>query len=376
MPTPRLSTLAVSRDVILRAASCGEPQPVYGICREAESLVQVLGTKPEPDRFRRVGWVNPAGPIKTCRFTLEIDGQRVAFELDGKFSTPDHIVVLSGSESLELRRRGLVPKDGLGDKRVDLIGAGSLGSKIGVLLAEAGVGHLRVYDRDRLDTPNLSRHLCDLTDLGREKSVAVADKLSLHGVDALGVSMDVTAVPDGHLDVLLRSSDLIVATMDSPQAQFMINEVAVRNRVSAVFAGAYERACGGEIVTVRPGGGPCLFCAIGFRAGLVPGITLDERHQAYQGADQNRLDAEPGLGLDISYLASIAAAHALAVLDPKGSRADLLASDGFTLVHGPSRPRENFADLFRAPLEVVRARVIRDDPCPVCGFHSLRENVR
>ncbi len=319
--------------------------------------------------YQRVGWVNPNGPLRNCRFTLEIDGRDVLFELEDGLSPPEHVVVLAGSESLDLRRRGLVPEGGLGGKRVDLLGAGSLGSMIGVLLAEAGVGHLRVYDRDRLDTPNLSRHLCDLIDLGREKSVAVAEKLSFRGVDALGVSLDVTSIPDDQLDVLLRRSDLIVATTDSPQAQFTINEVAVRNRIPAVFAGAYERACGGEVVVVRPDGGPCLFCAVGFRVGIGLGIQIDERREAYQGADQNRLDAEPGLGLDISYLASVTAAHVLAVLDPGGSRADLLGDGAvFSLIHGPSRPRGNLADLFHAPLEFIHARVTRSEACPVCGF--------
>ena len=247
----------------------------------------------------------------------------------------------------------------------------------GMLLAEAGVGHFRVYDRDRLDTPNLSRHLCDLTDLGREKSVAVAEKLSFRGVYALGVSLDLTSMPDDQLDVLLRGSDLIVATTDSPQVQFIINEVAVRNRIPAVFAGAYERACGGEVVVVRPNGGPCLFCSVGFRAGIAPGIQLEERRQAYQGAEQNRLDAEPGLGLDITYLASVAAAHVLAVLDPAGSRADLLGDGAvFSLLHGPSRPRGNLSDLFHAPLEFIHARVTRSEPCPVCGFFAAPAEVR
>ena len=70
MSTNGTSTLAVSRDVILRAGSCGKPQPVYGAYRASEGLVQVLNAKPEPDRFRRVGRVNPTGPAKGARITV------------------------------------------------------------------------------------------------------------------------------------------------------------------------------------------------------------------------------------------------------------------------------------------------------------------
>lgn len=305
---------------------------------------------------------------------MAIDGREILVEVDALATSPDEILMLSGSESIIDRRRGLVPEGGLGKLRVDVFGAGSLGSGAGLLLGQAGVGHVRVYDKDRFDTPNLTRHICDMTDLGREKSVAVAERLSLHGVDAIGVTTDVTALSDHQLDALLKGSDLLLATMDSAHAQFVVNEAAIRNKIPAVFAGAFERACGGEVVVVRPGAGPCLLCAVGFRAGLAQDVHLKERRQAYQDADQNRLEAEPGLGADIGYIAAMAAAYCLAVLDPNGSRSALL-DDGhaFALVHGGSRPRDEYADLFRAPFDLIHARVVRDTPCPVCGYQSTPE---
>ena len=129
----------------------------------------------------------------------------------------------------------------------------------------------------------------------------------------------------------------------------------------------------GDVLVVRPGKGPCLYCATGFRATVSPAAGPHERRQAYQLADMNRLTAEPGLGLDITYLASIVAAHVIAVLDPTGSRAELVAHGGFTLLHGPSAPRAEYSDLFRRPMEVVHARVVRDTPCSVCGYLSPSE---
>ena len=136
-----------------------------------------------------------------------------------------------------------------------------------------------------------------------------------------------------------------------------------------LFAGAYTSAAGAEIIPVRRGG-PCYFCVAGFRASLAPDLSPTERRQAYQDADANRMVAEPGLGVDINYVASVTAAHALAMLDPKGSRADLISDAGFILIHGPSRPKGGLAELFTKPLETVSARVTRDEPCPVCGFCS------
>ena len=52
MRKPRQLRLVVSRDAILCAASCGEWQPVYGISRGFEGLIQVLSSKAQPVRCR------------------------------------------------------------------------------------------------------------------------------------------------------------------------------------------------------------------------------------------------------------------------------------------------------------------------------------
>jgi hypothetical protein len=67
------------------------------------------------------------------------------------------VTVVRGREEMDSRRTDTVT-GGLGEKAVVLIGAGSLGSMIGLLLAEAGVGRFTVVDHDRLDGSSLSRH--------------------------------------------------------------------------------------------------------------------------------------------------------------------------------------------------------------------------
>lgn len=370
----RKTVLAASREAVASAASCGERQPVFGVYRASEDLIQLLGRLPEPRAlFRRVGWVNPSGSAKGFRCTIALGDTEVVLELEKDLPCPEEVRLLSPWESLDDRRRGLLPQGGLSDCEVHLVGAGSLGSGVGLLLAQAGVGRIRVYDRDWLDTPNLARHVCAMGDMGREKSLALAEQLSLRGCNAIGITVDLGQLDEHGLDLLLKPADVVVATTDSPAVQFIVNEAVVRCGKLGVFAGAYELACGGEVAVVRPGGGGCLFCLAGFRAAVAPDLALRERRQAYQDADQNRLEAEPGLAVDISYLAAVVAAHVLALLDPDGHRGVLLERGGFTLIHGPSAPRGSYADLFRRPLEVVHARIIRDERCPVCGFVSEKE---
>lgn len=363
--------LAVIPEVLADAASTGERQPIYGIFRPNESLIQVLSRfKQANPAFRRVGWVNPSTRVVGPRLSIRLEGAEVSIELEKDLPPPERLLMLGKAGDLDDRRRGLVPQEGLSKFEVHHVGAGSLGSSVAMLLAQAGVGLHRFYDRDVLDTANLARHICGFADLGREKATATPEHISMFGCNALGVAVDIEKIDDRQIDLFLKPADVVVATTDSPVVQFLVNEAVVRLGKIGIFAGAYELARAGEILVVRPGSGPCLYCAAGFRAQVAPTAGPHERRQAYQRADMNKLTAEPGLGLDISYLASIVAAHVLAVLDPTGSRSALLAHGGFTLLHGPSAPQAQYTDLFRRPMDVVHARVVRDEPCPVCGFSS------
>lgn len=364
--------LVVLPDALRRVASSGEPRPLFGVWRPTERLIQILGDAlEEAPPIRHLGRAEPASTGDAGVGHLVLGDAAFALNLDADLPTPDEYELLDGWEALDTRRGDLVPSSGLGSRTVFLAGAGSLGSAIGLLLAQAGVGTFVVADNDDLSTANVSRHACDLTDLGRSKVEAVAELLRHRGSRARAVRIDLAAEAEEALGDLVRLADLTVATTDSPAAQFTLNEAVVVAGGRAVFAAAYERACGGEVVARVPDAGPCLFCAVGFRAGLTEALQPHERRRAYQSADAHRLEAEPGLALDIGFIASVAAAHCLALLDPEGSRGDLVGGDGaFTLVHGPSRPKGPYADLFRSPLDLVRVRVSTDGPCPVCGYDS------
>jgi len=59
-----------------------------------------------------------------------------------------------------------------------LLGAGALGSPVAELLVRAGLRHLTIVDDDNLECGNLSRHVLDMEDLGRNKAEALASRLN------------------------------------------------------------------------------------------------------------------------------------------------------------------------------------------------------
>lgn len=76
-----------------------------------------------------------------------------------------------------LRRRGRA-SERLRDKRVLLIGAGSLGSSVAELLVRMGVSKIHILDGDSLDAGNLSRHVLSMSSVGKAKAPALADWLN------------------------------------------------------------------------------------------------------------------------------------------------------------------------------------------------------
>ncbi len=347
---------------------------VYGLVRPEEALLQVLAQAASAQsHFRQLGGVQMA-PGEGAWTQVGYGEDAVFIEFNTGIPIPEEIEVVAVDEELDSRRVEVSDGAILEEKTVLVVGAGSLGSETVLPLAEAGVGHFVIVDPDRLDAANVSRHACDLGDLGREKAVAVADLLQRRCVDARALREDVLELGDDRFRELVRGADLVVATTDSPEAQFLTNEVCVAEEVSAIFVAAHERARGGELIVFRPNVTPCLFCCVGFRVSLGDIPEVRERRAAYQAADTQRLVAEPGLAVDLRFIAAVASAHALALIDGSERRASLLdPSQGFVLVHGGSAPDPKAAGLFAMPFEVLYARVERSEPCPVCGFSSRRE---
>ncbi len=360
-----LTTAQLVRDASVRATATD----VYGLARRDEHLLQLLSLHSDYS-----GSLQAVGRLATGKSTDDVGIPLVAGDSHTSFLAPDtlptptNIEVIDTGAEMAARRIGLVEEHQVASKRVAVFGVGSLGSGLALLLAQAGVGHFDVYDCGRLDAANLSRHACDLFDLGRSKALAVSELLRRRTAQAQGHDVDLSTIDD--LESLVDPSDLLIATTDSPEVQFRLNEASVKTGTPGIFVGAYEQATAGEVIVVRPGG-PCFFCSVGFRADIGPDLTPKERRQAYADANSRQLNAEPGLGTDISYLSSVAASFALAILDPTGRR-DVLTEPNrqFTLVHGGSRPSGQHADLFDKPFDLVSARVVRKTPCEICGFQS------
>ena len=157
---------------------------------------------------------------------------------------------------------GEAGQEKLARSRVAIVGCGALGSVSALALARAGVGMLRLIDRDLPEVSNLPRQvLFDEQDIRDGLPKAVAARRQLQRINSdLEIEVEVTDLTPRNADRLLGGVDCIVDGTDNFEARFLINEVCCRDRIPWVYGGAIGAE--GRVLAVRPGSTACLRCLI------------------------------------------------------------------------------------------------------------------
>ncbi len=148
----------------------------------------------------------------------------------------------------------------IGAARVAIVGCGALGSVQAELLTRAGLGHLRLIDRDFVEWSNLQRQtLFDESDAaeGLPKAAAAARRLAQvnSSIEIEPVIADLT--PSNALD-LLEAVDLILDGTDNFEARYLINDAAVRLGIPWIYGAAIGSY--GLKLSVIPARTACLKC--------------------------------------------------------------------------------------------------------------------
>src|ERR1700681_1974122 len=143
-----------------------------------------------------------------------------------------------------------------------MVGCGALGTALANLLVRAGVGKLRIVDRDFVEPSNLQRQtLFEESDAHEALPKAVAAERRLRainsGIIVEGIVADVGAK---NAEDLLRGFPLILDGTDNFETRFLLNDIAIHLGVPWIYAAVV--ASYGVTLTVRPGETACLACAL------------------------------------------------------------------------------------------------------------------
>jgi molybdopterin-synthase adenylyltransferase len=201
------------------------------------------------------------------------------------------------------------------DSSAVLVGCGALGTALANLLVRAGVGKLRIVDRDFVEPSNLQRQtLFEESDAREALPKAVAAERRLRAINS-GVAVEgiVADVGPKNAEDLLRGFPVILDGTDNFETRFLLNDAAIDLGVPWIYAAVV--ASYGVTLTVRPGQTACLACAL--ESGGAPSGTPSENDDGSQTAAagaEDTCDTVGVLGAAAGVIASIEAAEAIKLL--------------------------------------------------------------
>lgn len=241
-----------------------------------------------------------------------------------------------------------------------IVGCGALGTALANLLARAGLGRLRIIDRDFVEESNLQRQTLFEESDARDalpKAVAAERRLSAINSD-LKIEGLVADLDAKNAQELLNGFPLLLDGSDNFETRLLVNDFAVKRSVPWVYAAVV--ASYGVVMPVRPGESACLAC-------------LTESAEA---SDSSGSHAEPGLGASPAAVApgTEATCDTVGVL---GAAAGVIASFeaalAIKLLLGKKQPlddRLHSFDVWTGRSQSIR--VARRPDCRACGKRDFR----
>ena len=144
--------------------------------------------------------------------------------------------------------------------RVVIVGCGGLGSFQSEMIVRAGVGHVRLIDRDIIEESNLQRQvLYAEADVRERLPKALAAERRLRQVNSeVRIEALVEELNPSSAKRLLGGFDLVLDATDNFPARFLVNDFAVKHAVPWIYGACV--ASGGSMFTILPGQTACLQC--------------------------------------------------------------------------------------------------------------------
>jgi molybdopterin/thiamine biosynthesis adenylyltransferase len=210
----------------------------------------------------------------------------------------------------------------LASGRVAIVGCGATGSALAGLLARAGVGKLRIIDRDYVEPSNLQRQsLFDEKDAleSLPKAIAAARKIASFNSE-IAVEPEVNDLTPANIEGLLEKMDLILDGTDNFETRYLLNDYAVQQSIPWIYSAAVGSY--GVTMNILPAKTACLAC-----------IFPDSPRGIVETCETSGI-----LNSAVNVVASIAVTEVLKLLvagpDAPQLRRTLLSFDVWTNQHG------------------------------------------
>ncbi|MBT4483650.1 MAG: hypothetical protein HOC71_08235 [Candidatus Latescibacteria bacterium] len=269
-------------------------------------------------------------------------------------------------EQDQYRERLKVPGfKGINDFSALIIGVGSVGSRIAVDLARAGIGKLILIDPDIVEEKNLCRCEYFADQIGMNKVHALPD--TIHrinpAVEVEGISWNILNTTPKMMESLISSVDIGFHATDSLPAGYMLNREAY-DKLPVVYTGLYHNAFSGFVIYTLPGVTPCYECIM-----PAPGDIRNDNQEAavreipdWDYTDNTgRTRAIPGLFVDISRASTIASRIGISLLCQENEKGNFPLHNDRNAVFFCTVPEED--GVFSFPFQTEWAVTSLRDDC-------------
>lgn len=233
---------------------------------------------------------------------------------------------------------GEVGQEKLLSARVLVVGCGATGSVIASTLARAGIGFLKLVDRDFVELSNLQRQvLYDEEDVRSRTPKAIAAAQKLRRINsAITIMPEVTDVNAENIEELLGGVDLVLDGTDNFETRYLVNDACVKHDKPWIYGGAVSSY--GATMTILPHVSACFRCV--FITAPPPG-TLPT------------CDTAGVIGPIVNVVGSLVSSEALKFLTGSGERNRGLIN----------------VDLWENTFDTIE--IARRDNCPCCVEHQF-----
>ena len=198
----------------------------------------------------------------------------------------------------------------LHEKKVMIVGLGTLGSFVALELAKTGIQKFVLYDFDKFQAVNVCRHIGDLLDIGKYKTELVKEKILLRNPNA-----DITIFEKNpyinytnieEFKENFKECDLVINTTVNYYAEHFINYCSFELKKNAIYAWCGANANQGRIFRVIPDQTPCYNCVdirLEHEPNKYPRIENIDTSYTIPQFIGYRQPGIPGISVDISFIA-------------------------------------------------------------------------
>ena len=148
----------------------------------------------------------------------------------------------------------------MGNSFAVIIGCGALGTMIATILVRAGVGKVRIIDRDFIEYHNLARQvLFNEDDVRNQLPKAIAAERHLKKINSsIEIEGIVADVNYANIEGFISKADIILDGLDNFETRGLINDVSLKHKIPWVYGGALSSS--GMTMNIIPGETACLRC--------------------------------------------------------------------------------------------------------------------